>query len=223
MAHLPFLWRLLLALGAGALFLLALAYYWLDNPAHEWLGTGLFGLLIAHNLLHRRWWGSIAKPRRAPTARLDRALTLSLLASMLALLISSVAISQTAFTFLKLEGSFTARQVHLFAAYWGVVLVSIHLGLRWQRVMHAVRHALRFKAESRARTMGLRSAAAGIAAYGLQSSFVMELGSKLTLQMSLEWWDFAQSTLGFFLRWLSIVGLYTAATHYFSRWMQTRD
>ncbi len=216
------LWRLLLALCAGALYLLALAYYWLENTAHEWSGTGLFGLLIAHNLLHSRWWGNVAQPRRAPGSRLDRVLTLSLLATMLALLVSSLAISQTVFGFLRLDGGFTARQIHIFAAYWGVVLVSVHLGFRWQRVMHAVRHALQFQADSKARTWSLRVAAASIAAVGLQSSFVMEVGTKLTLQMSLEWWDFAQSTLGFFLRWLSIVGLYTAATHYFLRWKRAR-
>ncbi|MFZ4288404.1 DUF4405 domain-containing protein [Variovorax sp. HJSM1_2] len=223
MVNITFLWRLLLAFCAGALLLLALAYYWLENTTHEWIGTGLFALLIGHNLLHRRWWGNVIQPRRTPDSRLDRALSLSLLTSMLALLFSSLAISQTVFAFLRLGGGFSARQIHIFAAYWCVVLVSVHLGFRWQRVMQFVRHALHLHADSKARSWGLRVAAAAIATVGLQSSFVMEVGSKLTLQMSLEWWDFAQSTLGFFLRWLSILGLYTTATHYALQWMRTRD
>jgi hypothetical protein len=208
-----FLLRLVLDAVAAGLLLAALAYYWLDNTAHELIGTGLFLLLMVHNVFNRRWYGAIRKAR-APRSLADVALTLCLLGAMGVLLLTSVMISRTVFSFLQLGGGFSARQVHLFAAYWALAFVSIHLGLRWQRVMHAMRNIFHITGKNAFRTAALRLAGAAIAAYGLQSSFVMGVGGKLALQMSLDGWDFDTAAPGFFLNWASIVGLYVFVTHY---------
>ncbi|BDT66668.1 hypothetical protein os1_08310 [Comamonadaceae bacterium OS-1] len=218
-----FLGRLALDAVAVGLLLVALAYYWLENAAHEWIGTGIFGLVIAHNVFNRRWWGGLTTPRRTAHGLLDRALTVGLLALVLALLLSSLMISQTVFGFLQWGGGVSARQVHSWAAYGVVVCVAVHLGFRWQRVMATARSALRLEGESTARAGVLRVVAAAIAAYGFKSSFVMEVGTKLALQTSLEWWDFGASVAGFFLHWVSIVGLYVFVTHYVLRCLQARQ
>jgi hypothetical protein len=208
-----YLLRLLLDALAAGLLLAALAYYWLDNTAHELIGTGFFLLLIVHNAFNRRWYGAIRKAR-APRTVADVVLTLSLLAAVLVLLVTSLMISRTVFSFLQLGGGFSARQVHLFAAYWSLAFVAIHLGLRWQRVMNAVRSGLRISGKSPLRTAALRVAAAAIAACGLKSSFVMGVGTKLSLQMSLDGWDFETSAPGFFLNWAAVAGLYIFVAHY---------
>lgn len=218
-----FLGRLALDAMAVGLLLVALAYYWLENLAHEWIGTGIFGLVIAHNIFNRRWWGALTTTSRTPRSRLDRMLIVLLSVVMLAMLLSSLMISQTVFGFLQWGGGVTARQVHTWAAYGVVVCVSIHLGFRWQRVMATARSALHLDSESSTRAWVLRVVAAAIAAHGVKSSFVMEVGTKLSLQMSLEWWDFGASVAGFFLHWVSIVGLYVFVTHYGLRWLQTRQ
>jgi hypothetical protein len=209
-----FLLRLLLDGIAAGLLLLALAYYWLDNAAHEWIGTGIFLLIGVHNVFNRRWYGAIAKARCEARGLIDMVLTLCLLAAMLALLLSSLLISRTVFGFLQLDGGFTVRQIHLFVAYWSLILVAIHLGLRWQRVMHAMRSAFHITGESAARSAVLRLLAAAIAGHGVWSSCVMGVGTKLSFQMSLDGWDFDASAPGFFLHWASIAGLYVCLTHY---------
>ncbi len=217
-----FLLRLTVDFTATTLLFLGLAYYWSDNTVHELIGTGMFLLMIVHNVFNRRWFGAIPKTRRQARGLTDIALTGTLLAFVLALLVTSLMISRTVFSFLPLEGEFTARQIHAFAAYWTLIFVSIHLGLRWQRLMNMMRSTFGITRNSAVRTAALRVIALAIAAYGVQSSFVMEVGSKLTLQMSLEWWDFSVSTSGFFLHWISIVGLYAFVTHYALTWMQSR-
>lgn len=207
--------RLMLDGIAAGLLLAALAYYWLDNTAHELIGTGVFVLLLVHNVFNRRWYGAMARPQRAARSRMDRVLTLCLLVAMLVLLVSSLMISRSVFGFLQLGGGFTSRQAHTFAAYWCVALVAIHLGIRWERVMHGVRSAFNMTGRSRARTLVLRLLAVAIAAYGAYSSAVMGVGSKLALQMSLDGWDFETAAPGFFIHWLSIAGLYVFLTHSF--------
>ncbi len=207
--------------AAGLLFV-ALAYYWLSNTAHEWTGTGLFALLIAHNVFNRRWYSPLPQTRREPRSVIDITLTLSLLAAMLALLVTSIMISRTVFSFLHIGAGFTARQIHMLAAYWILVFVGLHLGLRWGVVMNAMRNTFKGTGHSALRTIALRLAAAGIAVYGVQSSFAMEVGAKLTLQMSLDGWDFDESAAAFFLNWFSIVGLYAVLSHQASAWLKTR-
>lgn len=214
MINQTFLWRLVLDGIAAGLLLVALAYYWLGNTAHELAGTGVFVVLLVHNVFNRRWYGAMARPQRAARSRIDRVLTLCLLAAMLVLLATSLMISRAVFSFLQLGGGFTSRQAHTFAAYWCVALVAIHLGIRWVRVMHGVRSAFNITGRSRARTLVLRLVAAAIAAYGAYSSAVMGVGSKLALQMSLDGWDFDAAAPGFFIHWLSIAGLYVFLTHY---------
>jgi hypothetical protein len=215
-----FLLRLLLDFIAAGLLLAALAYYWLDNTAHELIGTGIFLLIGVHNIFNRRWYGTLPKARREARSLMDAVLTLSLLTTMLALLLTSVMISRTVFIFLQLDGGFTARQIHGFVAYWSLILVAIHLGLRWQRIMHTMRSACHIPGESAVRTTVLRVLAAAIAGHGLWSSFVMGVGTKLSFQMSLDGWDFDASAPGFFLHWASIAGLYVCLAHYGLRWVQ---
>jgi hypothetical protein len=215
-----FLLRLVLdGIAAGSL-LVGLAYYWLGNAAHELVGTGMFLLVLLHNFFNRRWWGNVKKARRGARGWFDVALTLSLLGAMLALVWSSVLISQTVFSFLAPEGGFTTRQIHALAAHWVLILVAIHLGVRWTRVMHAARSAFNLDEGNLVRAVALRMVAVAIAGYGLQSTFALEVGSKLTMQMSLEWWDFEASAAGFFLHWGAIMGLYVFLTHYTLAGMQ---
>ena len=95
-----FLFRLALDFLAVSLLLAAYAYNWLGNAAHEVIGTVMFALLIAHNIFNRRWYGTIAKRRREARGTISKVINLSLLVTMLSLLVTSVIISQTVFSFL---------------------------------------------------------------------------------------------------------------------------
>ncbi|WP_312530951.1 hypothetical protein [Paracoccus sp. (in: a-proteobacteria)] len=69
----------------------------------------------------------------------------------------------------------------------------------------------------------LRGITAVIAIQGIRSSFDLGLGTKLTAQLSIDFWDFNQSTIGFFAHLLAIIGLYMALGHYVTRWSHSRN
>lgn len=208
-------------LGAG-LMVLALAYDWLGNTIHEVVGTGMFVLMIVHNVLNRRWYGTIAKRRREVRRTITTAINLALLMAMLALLISSLMISRVVFAFLFLDGDFMARQIHTLAAYWALIFVAIHLGMHWMMVMSAARSLFGITGKSAVRTAILRVLAVTIAAYGVQSSFAMSIGSKLILYFTFDFWDFREEAVGFFLHYMSIIGLYVFIAHYLGKWLWRR-
>jgi hypothetical protein len=204
--------RLAVDFTALALFFLALAYYWLDNATHEVMGTAMFVLLFMHNMFNRRWYRGL--PRRQEHRRtVDKVLVLALLAAMVTLLVTSVLISQTVFASVASPDAFTARRIHVLAAYWALLLVAIHLGIRWRVVLNALRNLPGLRDE-RLQAVSLRQAGAGLAIAGVYGSFQVGVGSKLLAKVSLEWWDFGESTWTFFAHHLAIVGLYAWLAHH---------
>lgn len=200
-------------LTAG-LLLLGFAYWWLGNVIHEVAGTAMFLLLIAHNVFNRRWWGGIPRTRREPRSLFNVGVTFVLLGAMLALLVTSVLISNALSPFLPPWGGFTVRQIHTLAAYWVLIIVAIHLGLRWPMLMGVARNLFGIRTPSGLRTLALRVVALGIALHGVWSCTVLGLGGKLSMQMTLDWWNFEESVAGFFAHCAAIVGLVMVVTYY---------
>jgi Domain of unknown function (DUF4405) len=151
-----FLFRLFLDFLAVGLLLAALAYDWLGNAAHEVIGTVLFLLLIAHGIFNRRWYGTIAKGWREPRRAGAKTITLFLLMTMLALVVTSVIISQAVFSFLPLTSTPTSRQIHTMVAYLVLLSVGTHLGLHWSMIMGNVRIWSGVTGNSKLRTCVLR-------------------------------------------------------------------
>jgi len=217
-----FLWRLVFDVIAAGLLLIGLSYWWLGNTVHELVGTGMFLLVIVHNGFNRRWYGTIPRTRREARGLINTGLTLLLLIAMLALLITSVLISNTLSGLMSRYGGFTARQVHTLAAYWVLVMVAIHLGLRWPMIMGVARNLLGIGKASAIRTFALRAIAVAVAVLGVWSSFVLDVGTKLSMRMTLDWWNFEEGAAGFLLHCVAVVGLYIAAAYYAMKWIQAR-
>lgn len=217
-----FLLRLVFDLIAAGLLLVGLAYYWLDNTVHELVGTGMFLLIIVHNVFNRRWYGAIAKSGRETRGLINNSTIILLATTMLVLLVTSLMISRTVFSFLPLSGGFTVRQIHILAAYWALIIVSLHLGMRWSMLMNVARNLFGVRVKSPVRTTMLRVIAAAVALQGIRSSFELGMGSKLTAKISIDFWDFNESTLGFFVHLAAIAGLYMFLAHYTFKWLQSR-
>lgn len=217
-----FLLRLVLDCIAAGLLLFAFAYFWQGNTAHELAGIGMFLLLVVHNVFHRRWFASLSNGSIERRGGFNVALTFVLLAGMLALLGTSLVISETLFAGLRLDDDFTARQVHAGIAYWLLLVVAVHLGLRWPLLMGVARKLLGITRASTLRTWALRLIALVIAVQGVDSAMALGLRSRLLFQMSLDWWNFEESVAGFFGHCMAVAGLCMFLTYYTTQWLQRR-
>jgi hypothetical protein len=206
--------RLLLDFLAVVLIIACLAYWWLDNLSHELFGTALFALVLVHNVYNRRWYVGVMK-RKVDAARIVNLVTIICLAIVMTLmLVTSLLVSRDLFPFTALSGAFAVREIHMFAGYWVVLIIAIHLGTRWEVVMNTVRTTFGMEQPNALRAWVARFFALLIAAWGVKSFSDMAFGSKLMLTYALDMWDFNESTLGFFINYISIIGLFSAVTHY---------
>jgi hypothetical protein len=214
--------RLAFDLVAAGLLLFAFSYWWLGNVAHELAGTAMFLLVIVHNVFNRRWYGTVPKARREVRGLFNIVVTILLFVAMLALLVTSVLISNALSGIMSAYSGFTVRQIHTLAAYWVLVIVSVHLGLRWPMLMGVARKLTGITQPNALRTLVLRAVAVLIAVYGIRSSFELAIGTKLSMQTTLDWWNFEESVAGFFVHCIATAGLYIVLTHYLMKWLQGR-
>lgn len=211
--------RIVLDLFAIGLFMLGLAYWWLDNTVHELAGTALFSLLVLHVVFNRRWWRNVGRPAKASGGLTRKSVNLALAMVMIVLLATSVIISRWVFSFLTFGPPTTARQIHIMAAYWALVAISIHFGMHWSMIIDVARRVTHGKFAVRYPSIMAHAVAAAIAATGIWSSMKLGLLAKLLGIASLDYWDFNKDTAGFFLNHLAVVGLGALVSTYGLRLM----
>ena len=82
--------------------LLLMAYVLTDQAVHEWLGIGFFALFVLHHLLNLSRFRALGKGRYSAPRVLSTALDALVLVSMLAQMVSGIAMSRSALPFLDL-------------------------------------------------------------------------------------------------------------------------
>lgn len=193
--------------------MLLMAYELVGQAAHEWIGAGMFGLFIIHNLINLKWYGGLFKGKYTPYRVLQTVLVAMVLAAMLIQAVSGIVLSRHLFSFLPIRGGTRlARTLHMLGAYWGFVFMSLHLGIHWNIMLYAVRKMA--GASSPRRTMLLRGLAGVIACYGVYAFFRRGIASYLLLKTQFAFFDFEEPIIFFFADYLAVMGVFAASGHY---------
>lgn len=200
--------------------LVAMAYPITGNMIHELVGVFLFVLFMVHNILNRRWYKTIFRGKYKVQQILSIAVNLLFLLTIAVALISAVPISRDIFSFIPINNEMIVRQIHVLSAYWGFILMAIHIGISWGRVINAARKMSGIITTSRVRTIMFRFLAVLIVVYGVQISFERDMGSKLLIYNPFGYWGFDESALKFVLDYLAIMGIYICGTHYTLKYIQ---
>lgn len=197
------------------LMLVEMAYRFTGNLYHELLGISLFVLFIVHNILNRQWYNTIFKGKMNVRRIMSITVNLLLDADMVALFISSVPISRTIFAFVHIENVFIARQIHIFAAYWALIFISVHLGMHWPMIIGGIGRIAGTAPRNSIHTIVvLRIFTLLIVIFGVHASFHRNIGSRLILYYTFDFWNSEESFIKFFIDYLSIMGIYIWITHY---------
>lgn len=111
--------------------LLALmGYQRIGADVHEWLGFLETILFAVHLILNRQWLMHLTKGKYTWFRILQMSIFISMLICFSIQILSGIVLSKSIFTFLQMQGMTSfARQCHMVVAYWGFVLLSLHIGL----------------------------------------------------------------------------------------------
>ena len=188
--------------------------------AHEWLGAGMLLLWIAHHILNRGWYSHLFKGKYTPMRIFQTVTNFAVLLSMFGLMVSGVILSREVFAFLPISGGIAlARPLHVLSAFWGFVLMALHLGQHWNMILGMVRKAAGPVSSKPLRIL-LHIAAASVAGYGLYAFLKNQFLSYMFLTSSFVFFDFERPVLLFFTEYIAIMGLFIFLAQYTSRGIQ---
>lgn len=193
--------------------LFLMPYELIGEAIHEWIGAGMFLLFILHHILNRKWTGNLTKGRYKPLQIIQTILVMLILVCILGSMISGIILSRHVFDFLEIRGlSAPARVIHMTCAYWGFVLMSLHLGIHWGMMMGIAGKI--FPKPSKARTWILRLAGIGIAGYGVSAFIKRDILSYLLMQVQYVFFNFEEPVIFFILDYMAAMGLFVFIGYY---------
>lgn len=186
--------------------LLLMAYSLIGETAHEWIGIGMFVLFVLHHILNRKWLGAVPNGSYTPIRIMQTVLVGLIFLCMVGSMVSGIIISRYVFTFLPNHGGYElAGKLHMLCAYWGFVLMSIHLGFHWNAMLSAARK--HFK-PCKVREWLLRIVGYLFAGYGIVAFVRREIGSYMLLQSHFVFFDYSESVVFFLFDYLSVMALF---------------
>jgi len=203
--------------------LIAMAYYITGNTIHEFIGVTVLVLFIVHNFTNRRWYKTILKGKYNFRRIFQIGINLLFLVTMSLMMISGVLISSELFPFINISNDMTLRQLHVQTAYWGFVIMAVHIGLSWEIIINSARRMTGIKGKSGIRTIVMRIIAVLIVFYGVQASFEREMGSKLLIYNPFGWYTNDESYIKFLIDHLTIMGVYICGTYYTLKFIQKQE
>ena len=200
------------------LLLFLMGYQFWGDTLHEWAGAAMFALFLLHHLLNAAWYKTLFRGKYTAYRIFQLVIDLALFAAMVCLMLSGIILSRHVFAFLPISGGTSlARLMHMVASYSGFVLMALHLGLHWNKILGMTRKAAKMQTKSRPRTIVLTLLGVGIAVYGLYAFLSRDLLTYMTLQTEFVFLDFGESKLLFYLDYLAMMGLFVFAAHYLGK------
>lgn len=206
----------------GALLLL-MPYELVGETAHEWIGMGMFLILVLHHILNRKWTGHIGKGKYTPVRIIQTILICLLVVSILGSMVSGILLSRHIFDFINIRGiSVFAGRVHMTCAYWGFVLMSLHLGIHWRMILSAAgKWSLKSDKEGHRRVWILRISGTAIALYGAYVFVKRNIARYLFLQVHFVYFDYSEPVIFYILDYAAVMGMLVFLGYYLNKGLQT--
>ena len=194
--------------------------FWGEAP-HEWVGAGMFLLFVAHHLLNGRWHKTLFKGKYSALRTVTLCVDFLLLLAMLAQMYSGIVMSRYVFAFLPGTGGMSlARRLHILGAYWGFLLMSVHLGLHWNMILGMLRKALKIKSKTKSPSMIAFAAGLVISGYGIWVFISRGFPTCLFLKSEFVFLDYSEPKIFFYIDYLALMGLCFFIAHYSTKLME---
>lgn len=201
---------------SGLLFLMG--YHFWGELAHERVGAVMFVLFIAHHILNVSWYKNLFRGKYSPARIFTLVIDVLVFIDMLALMYSGITMSRYVFDFLPFNGNMVlARRLHLLGSYWGIILMSLHIGLHWNMILGMVKKAVGSKKSSKARAVIFFIIGLLIAGYGVYALIHRDFTTYLLLKTEFVFLDYNENKVLFYTDHLAIMGTFIFAAHYLSK------
>lgn len=192
-----------------------MGYQFWGKAAHEWIGTVTFVFFVFHHVLNGRWHKALFKGSYSALRILTLCVDCLVLVCILVQMCSSIVISRYVFNFLPFDGGMSvARRLHILGAYWGFILMSLHLGIHWNVILGIVVKATGLKGISKAQSVIAFLAGLLVSAYGVWAFISRDFLTYLLLKSEFVFLDYNEPKFSFYIDYLALMVLCIFMAHY---------
>lgn len=204
--------RIVIDLSMTLILPFLMAYSLIGETAHEWIGTSMLILFIVHHILNYRWFRALFKGRYTPARVLNTVVNILLLIDILFQGASGIILSRQVFSFLSIEqGASLARVIHLLGAYWGFVLMSMHIGLHWNTMLRYINGSMK---KSKWLPFSARILCAGFSVYGVYAFITRQIGDYMILKTQFVFFNYSEPIIRFLLDYAAMTVLFATLGYY---------
>lgn len=212
--------KILTDIGMTAVLPMLMAYGLIGENTHEWLGMAMFALFLTHLLLNRKWFGALGRGRYSPARIAQAGLNCLIFLCMIGCMVSGMILSRYLFAFLPAHGGYAlAGKAHMLCAFWGFILMCLHLGTHWEMLRAIIRK--KWKLTSRGERY-LRILCCLAALCGVPAFLHRNLSDYLLLRSHFVFYDYSEPAAFFLWDYLLIMVLFAALGHWEMRLLRTR-
>lgn len=192
------------------ILVLLMAFEMIGRSMHEWLGAAMFLLFMIHHYFNLYWIKNISKGNYTIQRKVQNVLDLLIFFTALGSMISGVALSETVLSFVPITGGTEFfRIMHMLSAYWGYILISIHIGCHFSIFYSMVKKINSFsKLENKFRIFAFLSAI-----YGAYAFFKRGLIKYMFLRTHFVMFDFDEPVIFFLTDYVMILWFFAYAGH----------
>lgn len=211
--------KIIIDIAMTVILILLMSYSLVGPLTHEWLGVGIFTCFILHHILNSKWTSGFFKGKYTPLRVWQTALVVLVFICMLGSMFSGIIISEHVFSFIRIKGlSSLARTIHMLAAYWGFIFISLHLGFHWSMMLgiaNKVSHGALSSKKWLLRAIGLF-----IAIYGMYAFIKRDIFNYMILKNHFANFNFEEPVIFFLLDYVAVMGLFVWIAHYITEFIK---
>lgn len=210
--------KLILDIIMLILLLMAMSYLLIGAKAHEFIGISFICIIIVHNLFNIKWYKHIFRGKYNLTRIFHTAVNLLLVIFLLERLFSGLLFAGflpqifNSALFMAI-----ARKTHLLGAYWGFMLISMHIGCHWQMLSNKLKNI--FKLTPKIWNV-FCFVATIIAIYGVYALIKQDIFQYLFLQNEFFLFNDKQSLINYIFDFTAIMELIIYVTNYVYKFTQ---
>lgn len=214
------MFRIFIDICMTVCLLFLMPYSLLSETAHEWIGMAMLVLFLVHHFLNIKWLHGVTKGRYSVFRIVQTLLVAAMIVLMAGFMVSGILLSNHLFKAVRVvKLSAWARQVHMFCAYWGFAVMSVHLGIHWNIVVNMTGRL--FKKPSVARRYITRFVAAIAAGYGIYVAHKRQIPEYLLMKNHFVFYDYTESVVFFIADYMAVMILIAFVSYYIGSGLKT--
>ena len=198
-----------------SLLLILMGFHFHGEIVHEWVGILFTLLIILHLYLNRHRLWSLSSKLPLTMSRVNRVINAVTFVVILTAIISGMMLSRHILLDLPFHNPATwVRKVHMASVHWGMIILALHIGLHWKMLATFFCRILKISDDSHFANVIMPGIFSIIVLLGLYGLLNQDYLNYLLMKVDFSFFDYDESALLFYLRYLSIIVLFSLITRF---------